>query len=39
MLYPVKLNEDFITRELIADNKKLPFGIDKDITYKQLSFR
>ena len=38
MLYPVKLNEDFITRELIADNKKLPFGIDKDITYKQLSF-
>ncbi len=37
MMYPIKLNEDFITRELLAVKDRLPFGIEKDITYKQLS--
>jgi putative DNA modification/repair radical SAM protein len=37
MLYPIKLNEDFITRELLSVKERLPFGIEKDITYKQLS--
>ncbi|NLO10266.1 MAG: putative DNA modification/repair radical SAM protein [Clostridiales bacterium] len=37
MMYPIKLNEDFITRELLSVKDRLPFGIEKDITYKQLS--
>ncbi|TAH68893.1 MAG: putative DNA modification/repair radical SAM protein [Anaerolineaceae bacterium] len=37
MMYPIKLDEDFITRELLAVKDRLPFGIEKDITYKQLS--
>lgn len=37
MMYPIKLNEDFITRELLASREGLPFGIEKDITYRQLS--
>lgn len=37
MMYPIKLNEDFITRELLSVKDKLPFGIERDITYKQLS--
>ena len=37
MMYPIKLNEDFITRELLAVKDRLPFGIERDITYKQLS--
>ena len=37
MMYPIKLNEDFITRELLTANDRLPYGIDRDITYKQLS--
>lgn len=37
MMYPLKINEDFITRELLATKEKLPYGIDKDITFKQLS--
>ena len=37
MMYPIKLNEDFITRELLSVKDRLPLGIEKDITYKQLS--
>ncbi len=37
MMYPVKLNEDFITRELLAVKDRLPFGIERDVTYRQLS--
>lgn len=37
MMYPIKLNEDFIARELLAVKDRLPFGIEKDISYKQLS--
>lgn len=37
MMYPIKLDEDFITRELLAIKDRLPFGIEKDITFKQLS--
>lgn len=36
MMYPTKIEEDYITRNLISSEKKLPF--DKDgITYRQLS--
>lgn len=36
MMYPTKIEEDYITRNLISDEKKLPF--DKDgMTYRQLS--
>lgn len=37
MMYPVKLDEDFISRQLLAVKERLPFGIEKDLTYKQLS--
>lgn len=37
MMYPIKVDEDFITRELLSTKEKLPFGIEKDITFKQLS--
>ncbi len=37
MMYPVKLEENFITRQLLALKDQLPFGVEKDITYKQLS--
>lgn len=36
MMYPTKIEEDYITRNLISSEKKLPF--DKDgMTYRQLS--
>jgi putative DNA modification/repair radical SAM protein len=37
MMYPIKINEDFITRQLLADKGKLPFGMTQDMTYRQLS--
>lgn len=37
MMYPIKVDEDFITRQLLALGDKLAFGVDKDITYRQLS--
>ncbi len=37
MMYPIKLEENFITRQLLALKDQLPFGVDKDITFKQLS--
>ena len=36
MMYPTKIEEDYITRNLLAEHEKLPF--DKDgMTYRQLS--
>ena len=37
MMYPIKIEENFITRQLLTLKDQLPFGIDKDITYQQLS--
>ncbi|MDE6976100.1 MAG: putative DNA modification/repair radical SAM protein, partial [Lachnospiraceae bacterium] len=36
MMYPTKIEEDYITRNLISNKEKLPFGAD-GMTYKQLS--
>lgn len=36
MMYPTKLEEDYITRNLISGKEKLPFDRD-GMTYKQLS--
>lgn len=37
MMYSINMNEDFITRQLIAGKERLPAGISQDITYRQLS--
>jgi len=37
MMYPVKIDEDYITRQLLQVHEKLPYGVEKDITYRQLS--
>jgi predicted DNA-binding helix-hairpin-helix protein len=37
MMYPIKIEEDFITRQLISSKDRLLKGIEPDITYKQLS--
>jgi len=37
LMYPIKIDENFITRQLLASGERLPFGIEKDITYRQLS--
>jgi predicted DNA-binding helix-hairpin-helix protein len=37
MMYPLKIEENFITRQLVALKDQIPLGIDKDITYRQLS--
>lgn len=37
MMYPIKVEENFITRQLVALKDQVPLGIDKDITYQQLS--
>lgn len=37
MMYPINVEENFITRQLIALKDQLPLGVDKDITYQQLS--
>ena len=36
MQYPVKMERDYITRNLISNDKKLPIG-QGEITYKQIS--
>lgn len=36
MMYPTKMEEDYITRNLISNEKRLPFDRD-GVTYKQLS--
>ena len=37
LMYPIEIDENFITRQLLASGERLPFGIEKDITYRQLS--
>lgn len=37
MLYPVKVEENYITNQLISLKEKLPLGIDGSNSYKQLS--
>ncbi|HKL80382.1 MAG TPA: putative DNA modification/repair radical SAM protein [Mobilitalea sp.] len=37
MMYPIRIEEDFITRQLLSLKDQLPFGVDKNITYRQLS--
>lgn len=37
MMYPIKIEENFIARQLISLKDQIPLGIDKDITYQQLS--
>lgn len=36
-MYPIKMEEDFITRQLVALKDQIPRGIDKDITYRQIT--
>jgi putative DNA modification/repair radical SAM protein len=37
MMYPIHINEDFITRQLLEDKGKLPLGLGHDMSYRQLS--
>ena len=37
MMYPIRIEENFITRQLVALKDQVPIGIDRDITYQQLS--
>lgn len=36
MMYPTKMDEDYITRNLLDTKEKLPEGID-GMTYRQIS--
>ncbi len=36
-MYPINIEENFITRQLVALKDQPPLGIDKNITYRQLS--
>ena len=36
MMYPTKIEEDYITRNLISNKEKLPFDRD-GMTYRQIS--
>ncbi|HHV10141.1 MAG TPA: putative DNA modification/repair radical SAM protein [Clostridiales bacterium] len=36
-MYPIRLEEDFITRQLVALKDQVPQGIDRGVTYRQLS--
>lgn len=37
MMYPIQIEEDFITRQLLSLKDRKPLGIEQDVTYKQLS--
>ena len=37
MMYSINVEENFITRQLVALKDQVPMGIDKNITYQQLS--
>lgn len=37
MMYPIKLDENYITNQLVSLKEKLPFGIGERDSYKQLS--
>jgi putative DNA modification/repair radical SAM protein len=36
-MYPIKLEEDYITRNLLGVKERLPFELGQDVTYRQLS--
>lgn len=36
-MYPIRIEEDFITRNLLDVKERLPYGISGDVTYRQLS--
>ncbi|MGN8800567.1 putative DNA modification/repair radical SAM protein [Candidatus Merdisoma sp. HCP28S3_D10] len=36
-LYPIRIEEDFITRNLLDVKERMPYGISGDVTYRQLS--
>jgi hypothetical protein len=36
-MYPINIEENFITRQLVALKDQVPLGIEKDITFQQLS--
>lgn len=37
MMYPIKLDENYITNQLVSIKERLPLGIGESDTYKQLS--
>lgn len=37
MMYPTKIEEDYITRNLLQVKERMPFDISESITYQQLS--
>ena len=36
-MYPIKIEEDYITRNLLDVKERLPFDLGMDVTYRQLS--
>ena len=36
-MYPIRIEEDFITRNLLDVKERLPLGIGEQVTYRQLS--
>ena len=36
-MYPIRIEEDFITRNILDVKERLPYGISGDVTYRQLS--
>jgi putative DNA modification/repair radical SAM protein len=38
LMYPIKIEENYITNQLVSVKERLPFGIDGSDSYKQLSF-
>ena len=36
-MYPIRIEEDYITRNLLDVKERLPFGTGEQITYRQLS--
>ena len=36
-MYPIRMEEDFITRNLLDVKERLPLGLGEDVTYRQLS--
>ncbi|MDF2608662.1 MAG: Radical domain protein [Lachnospiraceae bacterium] len=37
MMHPVKLEENYLTNQLVGMKERLPFGLSGDISYQQLS--
>ena len=36
-MYPLKIEEDFIARQLLGEKERLPSHLTEDVTYRQLS--